>query len=261
MADIGKILGSASPDTFLGMPKIELADLKDRDTDVAVIGFPCATPYAATGTYAAGAPAALRSAIAPYAQGTPHMDFDLGGPVLGDGTTRFADCGDIAWSETDHSANRETVTAATRTIIEAGAVPVVLGGDDSIPIPMYEGLAGTGPCTILQIDAHIDWRDEVDGEQLGLSSNMRRASEMPHIEKIIQVGARGVGSARPSDYEDAKAWGVEFITARELRADGPAAVFDHIPEGARLLINFDVDALDPAIMPAVIGPSPGGLDY
>ena len=50
---------------------------------------------------------------------------------------------------------------------------------------------------ILQIDAHIDWRDEVGGEHWGLSSNMRRASEMAHVTGIVQVGQRGIGSARP----------------------------------------------------------------
>ena len=105
-------------------------------------------------------------------------------------------------------------------ILDAGAVPILLGGDDSLPIPMLEAYAGRGRFTILQIDAHIDWRDEVQGERLGLSSGMRRASEMAHIERIIQVGQRGIGSARPSDLADARDWGVTFFPARGVAQAG-----------------------------------------
>ena len=140
-------------------------------------------------------------------------------------------------------------------------VPVVLGGDDSIPIPMLQAFEGRGKYTIVQIDAHIDWRDEVDGEHWGLSSTMRRASEMDHIERIIQVGARNIGSARPGDYADAQAWGVRFFTARDIASQGMAPVIDAIPDGSSVIICFDCDALDPAIMPAVIGRAPGGLAY
>lgn len=259
MVDIAKILGPGSADTFFGLPRANLDAL--ADIDVAVLGVPCATPYEATGTYAAGAPQALRRAVAPDAQTPPHMDFDLGGPTLADSNLRFADCGDLPWSEGDHAANRATITSALRQILEANAAPIILGGDDSVPIPVYEAFEGRGPFTILQIDAHIDWRDEVAGERLGLSSNMRRASEMPHIENIIQIGARGIGSARPSDYEDAKRWGVKFIPANQFMAEGVDKALAHVPAGANLLINFDVDAMDPAVMPAVIGPAPGGLSY
>ena len=259
MIDIAKILGANSGDTFFGLPRVELTDMSA--VDAAIIGMPCATPYASTGPYSAGAPAALRQAIAPYAHDPAHMDFDVGGPLLGEGNVSFADLGDVTWSEADHAINRKTITETTRTILDANAVPIVLGGDDSIPIPLYDAFADRGPFTILQIDAHIDWRDEVNGEKLGLSSNMRRASEMPHIEKIIQVGIRGVGSARPSDHADAVAWGVEFVTAEQHMRDGVDAVLAKIPDGSNLLINFDVDALDPSIMPAVIGPAPGGLSY
>lgn len=59
-----------------------------------------------------------------------------------------------------------------------------------MPIPMLDAMADTGNSyTILQIDAHIDWREIHMDERMGLSSTMRRASEMKHIQKIIQVGA------------------------------------------------------------------------
>jgi agmatinase len=90
---------------------------------------------------------------------------------------------------------------------------------------------------------------------------MRRASEMDHIERIIQVGQRGVGSARGEDIRAALAAGVSFISANEFHAEGSRRVLDLIPEGSNVLVTFDCDGLDPSIMPAVIGRVPGGLSF
>jgi agmatinase len=126
---------------------------------------------------------------------------------------------------------------------------------------MFQAFEGRGRFTILQLDAHIDFRDEVDGERLGLSSTMRRASELPFIDRIIAVGQRGVGSARPTDREEALARGVNFISAREIHAKGLKPVLDLIVPATDVLVTFDCDVLDPSIMPSVIGRAPGGLSY
>ena len=133
----------------------------------------------------------------------------------------------------------------------------MLGGDDSIPIPVLAAYRDHGPLTILQFDAHIDWRDQVSGESHGLSSNMRRASEMGWVENIIQVGARGIGSARPQDRKDALDWGVSFFPMREVMRNGIDAIIEAIPAQAKLYIALDIDVMDPAVVPAVIGPAPG----
>ncbi|MGH7155907.1 MAG: arginase family protein, partial [Acetobacteraceae bacterium] len=77
----------------------------------------------------------------------------------------------------------------------------------------------------------------------------------------IQVGARGAGSARVGDFEDACRAGVTFVTAREVATHGVQRAIDAIPPGARLLITLDCDGLDPSVIPGVIGPAPGGLGY
>ncbi|WP_425407053.1 arginase family protein [Hwanghaeella sp.] len=260
---IAGVFGGGGPvETFLGLPKVSTKTLKDSGAKAAVLGVPCATPYAATGLYAAKAPAAVRESAAIEAAATQHFDFDRMAPAVPLGADKrplIVDCGDLDYDPQDHAANRARITKAVGEILAAGAVPIVLGGDDSTPTPVLHAYAEHGPVTILQIDAHIDWRDEVNGERLGLSSPMRRASEMAWVTGMVQVGARAVGSARPSDYEDAKAWGVQFITAAQLHRDGVAAVLDKIPEGANVFIDFDLDGLDPSIAPGVIGPAPGGL--
>jgi agmatinase len=90
---------------------------------------------------------------------------------------------------------------------------------------------------------------------------MRRASEMGWVENIIQVGARGIGSARPRDRQDALDWGVKFFPMREVARNGIEPVLAAIPKNCILYIALDIDAMDPAVVPAVIGPAPGGFSY
>lgn len=256
---LGALFGAADTTTFLGLPAC--TDLDKLAAPIALLGAPCATPYASVGAYCRNAPRALRRAVASLAANLHHHDFDNDGPVFPDERLTAADCGDLAFDESDAAGNRDLIRKSVARIIARGAVPILLGGDDSIPIPMLEAFAGEQKYTILQIDAHIDWRDSHMGETMGLSSTMRRASEMAHIERIVQVGARGIGSARPQDYRDALAWGVKFIPGRELHRSGVGAVLDLIPEGSQVIICIDADALDPVIIPGVIGRSPGGLSY
>jgi agmatinase len=256
--DISAMFGAAETDTFLGLPRA--GDLAALDARIAILGAPCATPYRSVGPYCAVAPRAIRAAIAGYAANLRHVDFDLGEPIF-PGEVTAVDAGDLAWSETDPAANRAAIRQAVARVVARGAVPVVIGGDDSIPIPVLEAFHDRGPLTIVQIDAHIDWRDEVAGERWGLSSTMRRASEMPHVERIVQVGQRAIGSARPTDLEDAKAWGAILVPARAVHEHGIAPVLDAVPAGSQVLVTLDCDGLDPAIMPGVLGPAPGGLTY
>jgi agmatinase len=256
--DLGALFGAAATETFLGLPMA--GDFGALQARMAILGVPCATPYRSVGPYCASAPKAIRDAIAGYASNIHHIDFDLGGPIFPDTITAI-DAGDLACTENNPAANRVAIRDAVATVVAGGAVPIVIGGDDSVPIPVFEAFHGRGPFTIVQIDAHIDWRDEVAGERFGLSSTMRRASEMAHVERIVQVGQRGIGSARPGDLADAKAWGAILVPARDVHERGIAPVLDAVPAGSQVLLTLDCDGLDPAIMPGVIAPAPGGLTY
>src|SRR5215470_15203016 len=247
-SQLGAMFGATTAATFLNLPAATIAE--GAKANIAVFGAATATPYPSVGAYCAGAPQAIRAGIANWAGARNHMDFDLGGRMLLDGITAV-DCGDLAIDPSD----------AARSLLDGGAVPVVLGGDDSVPIPLFQAFEGRGAFTVLQVDAHIDWRDEVQGIRLGLSSTMRRASEMDWIDRIVQVGARGTGSARVADFDDARAAGVTFVTGRDVATHGISAALDAIPKGADLLITIDCDGLDPTVIPGVIGPAPGGLTY
>ncbi len=259
LKSVADVFGTDKVETFLGLPKGNITDL--AGAGLAIVGVPTASPYEAAGAYCASAPEAIRNAIAPYAGNLLHHDFDLDGQIFPDGQVSAVDCGNLDCGEDDSKANRDMIRASVNSILDQHAVPIVIGGDDSVPTPVLQAFEGRGDITILQIDAHIDWRDEVHGERWGLSSTMRRASEMGHVKNIIQVGRRGIGSARPEDVADALAWGVEFIDARDVHDDGLGGVIDLIPDGANVVIALDCDGLDPAIMPGVIGRAPGGLSY
>lgn len=253
----GAMFGNREVNTFLGLPHGDLSDLSAKGV---ILGVPGVTPYTSIGNYCGEGPKAIRDAIAEDAANLGHVDFDGGSPLF-PGEPSVVDCGDLPFNEADFEANRACVRSAIGKILDAGAMPVVIGGDDSLPLPMLQSYAGRGQFTVLQIDAHIDWRDEVQDERDGLSSGMRRISEMEHVERIIQVGIRGIGSARPADLRDALDWGARIMTARDIARHGIAPVLELIPAGANVIVVLDCDGLDPSIMPAVLARAPGGLGY
>jgi agmatinase len=83
--------------------------------------------------------------------------------------------------------------------------------------------------TLIQVDARMDWGDNVNGVTEGYSSPIRRASEMDWIGDIVQIGVRGVGSGRAQDIDDARAYGCDIISAYEMHEIGIEAVIDRIP--------------------------------
>jgi len=250
---------AASFPTFLGLPASEPTAVQGG---VAVLGVPHGVPYPNRGAAAgcADAPRAIRHRSARLAGFLGHHDFDTGQAMLPN-PGRIVDCGDVLGDPADGPGNAARAEATIRTLLERGATPIVLGGDDSIPIPVMRAYAGREPMIVLQVDAHLDFRDEVAGVTDGYSSPMRRASEMEHVMRVVQVGLRGVGSARPADVADARAAGGLLVTARELRERGVGWVLEQLPEGAAVFLAFDLDGLDPGLCPAVSAPLPGGLSW
>ncbi len=246
--------------SFLGLPV--QTDLSALAADFAILGARYGVPYDIH-ALAAGpttAPAAVRQRSVRYGAMRGHFDFDTNGAMLPE-ALKVVDCGDVAADPNDMVGNKTRVTAAVRTILERGATPIVLGGDDSIAALVLAAYEASGPITVLQIDAHLDFRDEVRGIRDGFSSPMRRASEMPWVDKIVHVGIRGVGSAREQDVADTLAAGNVIISARELREQGVARVLREFPEGGRYFVTLDCDGFDPSVMPGTGALMPAGMSY
>lgn len=170
---------------------------------IVLFGAPHGSTYpGADSSGFAGAAATIRAASQDDAQFLDSWDFDLGGPLFEGREPCCVDAGDLPTSVLDNAGNRKLIEEKTRAIPAAGAAPLMIGGDDSVPIPFIAGFADHGPIWILQIDAHIDWRDERHGEPLGYSSTMRRASEMPHVAGIVRGVTRAIDTA--SDAPEAR---------------------------------------------------------
>ncbi|WP_426239668.1 arginase family protein [Pararhizobium sp. DWP1-1-3] len=244
-------------ETFFDLPAASEAPAGS----VAIFGAVHGTAYPGSIADRSGitTPDAIRRAITEASVHVDHWDFDFDGPLLNDGALDVVDLGDVVTRHNDNAGNRAAIEAATRYIRAAGAIPLLIGGDDSAAIPFMRGLSDVDTLHILQIDAHIDWRDRIGDEPLGYSSTMRRASELPFVRSMTQVGIRAAGSARREEVETAKAWGSRLVTVRQVRANGVAEIADAIPRDGALLIHIDVDALDPSICPGVNAMSPGGL--
>jgi agmatinase len=209
---------------------------------------------------ASDAPKAIRDRSMRVGTMLNNYDFDIG-CAFSDLKLRLRDCGDVIGDPGDLKGNNARATEAVRRILDAGATPIVLGGDDSITALSLGAFERFAPLTVIQIDAHIDYRHDVDGITTGYSSPMRRAAEMPWVERIIHIGTRGIGSARLNDVDDTLARGNKIITASMFRSSGPQSVLQHLPEGGNYYIAFDCDGLDPSVMPGTSAPVPGGLRY
>ncbi len=238
-------------------------DLDALDAHIAVLGIPFGSPYTIEEVTndQTNAPTAVRQASDRVIRSPERWDFDVGGPLFDGRDIKFADCGDVRGDPRDLSGHYERAEQAVRKILSAHALPIIIGGDHGVTIPALRAYSGRGPITLVHIDAHLDWRDDVNGVKDGYSSPIRRASEMEHIGEIYQIGLRAQGSARAEEVEAAMAYGAHLINAYELHDVGMDAILDRIPDGGRYYLTIDADGMDPTIMPAVYGPAPGGVTF
>jgi len=249
------------PGTFLNYP-LEL-DLDNLQADVAILGIPYGLPYRPDemANDQSRAPDAIRQLSHHPAYTRNHYDWDLGGPLLDGRPIKVVDVGDVPGNPNDINEHYRNAEKVITTLLTRNVMPIVLGGDHGVPIPVLRGFKQWAPITLVHVDAHLDWRDQVNGVQDGLSSPIRRASEMDHIGEIFQIGLRSAGSARPEEMEAAISYGSHLIPDIELQQIGMRSVLDRIPDQSNYYLTIDADGVDPTIMPAVAGPAPGGVTY
>jgi agmatinase len=247
--------------SFLAAPRCE--DLDTLSADLAIIAFPYTVPYSLEWSRQPSslAPAAIREQSQTYVDFLKHYDFDYGGDIFAGKEVRMVDCGDVYERAGQYEENSRICTAVIRKILDRGAVPIILGGDHATTIPIMRGYEGRGSMCAVHLDAHLDWRDEVNGIHDGLSSPMRRASELPWVTSMFQVGLRGIGSARQKEVDDSGAWGSVRIRAEELRQLGVAEILKRVPEADQYYISLDTDVIDPAVAPGINALAFGGISY
>jgi N1-aminopropylagmatine ureohydrolase len=141
-------------------------------------------------------------------------------------------------------------------IVGRGKFPVVLGGEHSISAPVVAAVAGKHPgLSVLQIDAHADLRDTFMGTPHNHACAMRRVLD---FARTTQVGVR---SLSPEEAAAIPTLPTEIFYDHNMRQD-PDWI-ERVVEslGETVYITIDCDGLDPAIMPAVGTPEPGGLSW
>ena len=177
------------------------------------------------------------------------------------GNVKIVDIGDADIIHTDTEKSHKNIEDGVSSILSAGALPVVLGGDHSINIPCVNAFSNFGPIHILQIDAHLDFVDIRHGVKYGHGNPMRRAVEKSYVTGLTQVGIRNVSSTAKEGYDSAKAMNSDILSVRQTRKIGPKNLVDRIPKDAKVYVTIDIDAFCPSIAPGTGTPSHGGFLY
>lgn len=228
--------------------------------DVAILG----VPFDQGTSYRSGArfgPKAIRDwsiRFSVLSTDDPHYYDSRSGEDRG--CARIVDCGDVAIVPLLWEENFARITDAVRAILVKGAIPVVLGGDHSITLPVLRAYAGGEPITILHLDAHADYRHDSGGVMFGHGNVIRRAVELDHVTRVVSIGVRSLRQQR-GDLADHAAAGNTLIHGWDLHANGVDRYLAALPAGERVYITFDIDAMDPSIAPGTGTPEVGGLLY
>jgi agmatinase len=176
---------------------------------------------------------------------------------------RVADFGDLSVNPISIEATYSRIEGGLKPVLDAGTVPICVGGDHSILLPILRAVhAAHGPVALIQLDAHSDTWDQYWGSKYSHGTPVRRAIEEgllaePHI---LQVGLRGqLYGANDMDY--ARKHRIGMITAEEFHAKGLTLVREKLKgfKGRKTYLSLDIDVVDPAFAPGTGTPQVGGL--
>jgi guanidinopropionase len=174
------------------------------------------------------------------------------------------DAGDVDASPVSLENAHAAIEARIGAILGAGAVPLAVGGDHSISLPVLRALARThGPLGLVQFDAHIDTWDEDFGSKLFHGSPFYYAVTEGLVDprRFVQIGLRGPMYG-PGDFAFHRERGITALDIDEVFRLGPDEVQARVREvvgAGPLYVTFDIDAVDPAYAPGTGTPEVGGL--
>ena len=245
--------------TFGKYPYVENWD--GIEADLAVMG----APFDSGSQYRTGSrmgPRSIREASTLFSFGhAGAYDHEDDITYLPSETTKIVDIGDADIVHTDTLKSHENIKYGVKKILNAKAIPIVLGGDHSINIPCIDAFENEKEFHLIQIDAHLDFVDERHGVRYGHGNPMRRASEKKNVKGMTQIGIRNVSSTAKDGYEDARSRGSNIFSVRQYRNLGLSKILEVIPKNKRYYITVDIDAFDPSIAAGTGTPSHGGFYY
>ncbi|MEO0379098.1 MAG: agmatinase [Pseudomonadota bacterium] len=243
----------SGPGTFMRLPSSnELHKL-----DVAFLGVPIdiGTSWRSGTRFGPKQVRHESAMIRPYNLQTGAAPFD---------SLQVADIGDLAINTFSLSDSLRIISESYDAILQYDAVPMAIGGDHSITLPILRAMARRhGPVALIHVDAHADVNDEMFGERECHGTVFRRAYEEELIQpaKTYQVGLRGTGYSA-EDFTEAAGWGFQQFPAHEFWGREMNTLSAEIRRDigdTPTYITYDIDSLDPAFAPGTGTPEIAGL--
>ncbi len=241
------------PATMMRLPAFDDAS----GLDVAFVGVPfdigtSNRPGARYGPRAIRAESAL---LRPYNMATRAAPFDS--LVVGD-------VGDVAINTFNLQVSISIIERAYDAIVGDGAIPLTLGGDHTIVLPILRALVRRhGPVGLVHVDAHADSNDQMFGEGITHGTPFRRAVEEGLLDgpRVVQIGLRGTGYTA-EDFDWGRAQGFRIVPVEDCWHRSLAPLMHEVREQlgpGPVYLSIDVDGLDPSVAPGTGTPEIGGL--
>ena len=239
--------------TMLRLPSAD----DPADLDVAFIGVPLDIGTSLRAGTRFG-PRSIRNEsvmIRPYNMATGAAPFDA---------LQVADLGDVPINTYNLLASVQIIQAHYERLLPHRVVPLTLGGDHTITLPILRALVKKhGPVGLIHVDAHTDTNDHMFGEKIAHGTTFRRAVEEGLLDcrRVVQIGQRAQGYTS-GDFQ----WGVDqgfrLFTAEQCWHRSLAPLMDEVRQivaGGPVYLSFDIDGIDPAWAPGTGTPEVGGL--
>ncbi len=179
-------------------------------------------------------------------------------------SARVRDLGDC-WLEQPFALEGalEEIAAFYRPVVGAGVVPLSVGGDHSISLPILRAVGGARPVGMVHIDAHCDTGDDYLGSRFHHGAPFRRAVVEGVLDpaRVIQIGIRGTTND-PDMWGFSTRSGMRVLPMDEFADRGwrfAAEEARRVVGGGPTYLSFDIDSLDPSQAPGTGTPEAGGI--
>ena len=254
----------SGPGTFLKSPGVacETKAIQEHGAKAVFLG----VPFDQATIYRSGSSLAPKMMRFVSDQYLPYLgDFDIN---LFD-EFGLVDCGDVPIIPANAERSRNNIEECVTNVLNAGAMPICIGGDHSLPIPIGQALSKhVGPDKkfgYIHFDAHIDCQPDFHGEPYTNWSHMARMVELPNIDanNMAVVGVRGATNP-PEQWKFIEKNGINLYRMREIRRRGVeevvAEALAKVTDGVdAFYVSWDSDVVDAAFLPGTDGPEVGGM--
>lgn len=195
------------------------------------------------------------SLIRPYNMATGAAPFD---------TLQVADLGDVPINTYSIDKSLGIILGFYEQVLDAGCIPLTLGGDHTIALPILRAMAAKhGPVALVHVDAHADVNPDMFGERIAHGTPFRRAVEENLLDcgRVFQIGLRGSGYAA-DDFDWPRQQGFTLIPAHEVWYQSLTPLMQRVRDTigtTPCYLSFDIDGIDPAYAGGTGTPEVGGL--